>query len=87
MFALVAKLVDASRVGTVTGLVGAAGGPGGYFPPLVMGAVCTAPGSYTTGYVLLAATALVAPAYTLRSFRSLQLGENGLPGRGEPCQS
>ena len=38
VFAWVAKLVPAERVGTVTGLVGAAGGLGGYFPPLVMGA-------------------------------------------------
>jgi NNP family nitrate/nitrite transporter-like MFS transporter len=36
-----------------------------------MGAVYTAAGSYTIGYVLLAATALVALAYTLRAFRSL----------------
>lgn len=27
----------AERVGSVTGIVGAAGGLGGYFPPLVMG--------------------------------------------------
>ncbi|MFC4122348.1 MFS transporter [Nonomuraea zeae] len=71
VFALVAKLVEASRVGTVTGLVGAAGGLGGYFPPLVMGAVYTATGAYTIGYVLLAATALVALLYTLRAFRSV----------------
>ncbi|MGW0804312.1 MFS transporter [Nonomuraea sp. NPDC002799] len=71
VFALVAKLVDASRVGTVTGLVGAAGGLGGYFPPLVMGAVYTVTGAYTIGYVLLAVTALLALAYTLRAFRTM----------------
>ncbi|MFE0156115.1 nitrate/nitrite transporter [Nonomuraea sp. NPDC059007] len=68
VFALVAKLVEASRVGTVTGLVGAAGGLGGYFPPLVMGAVYTATGAYTIGYLLLALTALTALLYTLRGF-------------------
>ncbi|MET7328709.1 MFS transporter [Nonomuraea sp. NPDC005650] len=72
VFALVAKLVEASRVGTVTGLVGAAGGLGGYFPPLVMGAVYTVSGAYTIGYLLLAVTALVALAYTYRAFRTLQ---------------
>ncbi|MFI7617983.1 nitrate/nitrite transporter [Nonomuraea terrae] len=66
VFALVARLVDPSRVGTVTGLVGAAGGLGGYFPPLVMGAVFTATATYTLGYVLLAATAVAALAYTTR---------------------
>ncbi|MBG0812843.1 nitrate/nitrite transporter [Planomonospora sp. ID82291] len=68
VFALVAKLVEPSRVGTVTGLVGAAGGLGGYFPPLVMGVVYSAFGAYTVGYVLLAATALAALLYTRRAF-------------------
>ncbi|MEV4171601.1 MFS transporter [Nonomuraea sp. NPDC049709] len=71
VFALVARLVEASRVGTVTGLVGAAGGLGGYFPPLVMGAVYTATGAYTIGYLLLAVTAAAALVYTLRAFRTL----------------
>ncbi|MGW2147733.1 MFS transporter [Nonomuraea bangladeshensis] len=69
VFALVAKLVEASKVGTVTGLVGAAGGLGGYFPPLVMGAVYSATGTYTIGYVLLALTAAAALLYTWRAFR------------------
>ncbi|MFI6500592.1 nitrate/nitrite transporter [Nonomuraea typhae] len=68
VFALVARLVEAPRVGTVTGLVGAAGGLGGYFPPLVMGAVYTATGAYTIGYLLLALTALAAVFYTVRAF-------------------
>lgn len=71
VFALVAKVVEASRVGTVTGLVGAAGGLGGYFPPLVMGVVYSAAGAYTLGYLLLALTALVAFVYTFRAFRAL----------------
>ncbi|MFI7126296.1 nitrate/nitrite transporter [Nonomuraea sp. NPDC050153] len=71
VFALVAKLVEAPRVGTVTGLVGAAGGLGGYFPPLVMGVVYAMTGAYTIGYLLLAVTALVALAYTYRAFRML----------------
>lgn len=69
VFALVAKLVEPSRVGTVTGLVGAAGGLGGYFPPLVMGAVYTVTGVYTIGYLLLALVALAAMLYTARAFR------------------
>jgi NNP family nitrate/nitrite transporter-like MFS transporter len=71
VFALVAKVVEASKVGTVTGLVGAAGGLGGYFPPLVMGVVYSATGAYTIGYVLLTVTALVALAYTWRAFRAV----------------
>ncbi|MEX0774568.1 MAG: MFS transporter [Phycisphaeraceae bacterium] len=40
-------------VGSVTGLVGAAGGLGGFFPPLVVGAVYQATGSYSWGFILL----------------------------------
>ena len=64
VFALVARLVPPEKVGAVTGVVGAAGGLGGFFPPLVMGAVYSAVGSYAWGYVLLALTAAAALAYT-----------------------
>jgi NNP family nitrate/nitrite transporter-like MFS transporter len=40
-------------VGSVTGLVGAAGGLGGFFPPLVLGVIRQATGAYTVGFVLL----------------------------------
>lgn len=52
------KLVAAwfpGHVGAVTGVVGAAGGLGGFFPPLVMAAVYAATGGYAIGFVLLAA--------------------------------
>lgn len=42
-------------VGSVTGLVGAAGGLGGFFPPLVLGGIYQFTGSYTWGFLLLAA--------------------------------
>ena len=71
VFALVAKLVEPSRVGTVTGLVGAAGGLGGYFPPLLMGVVFQATGAYTLGFVLLALAALIVALYTSRAFRDV----------------
>ncbi len=46
-------------VGAVTGLVGAAGGLGGFFPPLVLGAIKQATGEFTLGFVLLAIFAIV----------------------------
>jgi NNP family nitrate/nitrite transporter-like MFS transporter len=46
------------RVGAVTGVVGAAGGLGGFFPPLVMGVVKTATGGYAVGFLLMGAVAL-----------------------------
>jgi NNP family nitrate/nitrite transporter-like MFS transporter len=48
------------RVGAVTGVVGAAGGLGGFFPPLVMALVKSTTGSYRLGFVLMAAVALTA---------------------------
>ena len=71
VFALVARLVEPSRVGTVTGLVGAAGGLGGYFPPLLMGVIYQATGAYTLGFVLLAAVCLAIALYTVRAFRGI----------------
>lgn len=41
-------------VGSVTGLVGAAGGLGGFLPPLVLGGIREVTGTFTWGFVLLA---------------------------------
>lgn len=46
-------------VGAVTGLVGAAGGLGGFFPPLVLGAIRQATNSFTLGFILLGLFALL----------------------------
>jgi len=43
------------RTGAVTGMVGAMGGLGGFFPPLVMGMVRDQMGSYALGFIGLAA--------------------------------
>jgi len=54
-------------VGGVTGLVGAAGGLGGFFPPLVLGIIKEQTGSFTLGFVLLCAFALCCFTVLLRS--------------------
>lgn len=69
VFALVSRVVAAERVGAVTGVVGAAGGLGGFFPPLVMGLVYGSLGSYTLGFLLLAATAALAGGVTSTAVR------------------
>jgi MFS transporter, NNP family, nitrate/nitrite transporter len=51
--------------GVVTGLVGAAGGLGGFFPPIVMGLVRDLTGSYAIGFMLLSEFALAALAVTV----------------------
>jgi NNP family nitrate/nitrite transporter-like MFS transporter len=55
------------RVGAVTGVVGAAGGLGGFFPPLVLGACRELTGSYAPGFVLLATFALACLLVLVRS--------------------
>lgn len=65
VFAWVARRAPAKSVGSVTGIVAAAGGLGGYFPPLVMGATYDkVDNDYTIGLGLLVATALVALLFT-----------------------
>jgi NNP family nitrate/nitrite transporter-like MFS transporter len=64
VFALVGKVAPADKVGSVTGVVGAAGGLGGFLPPLVMGWVYGVEGSYAIGLMLLSDVALAAAVYT-----------------------
>ena len=65
-FALIAAATDPGRVGGVTGLVGAAGGLGGFFPPLILGATYDeAAHSYTIGLGLLVAFAAAACLFTI----------------------
>ena len=56
MFKLVAHWFPGD-VGPVTGVVGAAGGLGGFFPPLLMAIVKSLTGSYALGCILLSAVA------------------------------
>jgi MFS transporter, NNP family, nitrate/nitrite transporter len=59
VFALVAQQAPANKVGAVTGLVGAAGGLGGFVPPLLMGSDYGSFGNYTAGLIALAVVALL----------------------------
>jgi NNP family nitrate/nitrite transporter-like MFS transporter len=68
-FALIARATDPGRVGGVTGLVGAAGGLGGFVPPLIMGYIYGRTDSYAIGLVLLAVTAALALVLTLTVVR------------------
>lgn len=68
-FALIARATEPARVGGVTGLVGAAGGLGGFVPPLIMGYVYGRTESYAIGLWLLAATAVLTLILTLTVVR------------------
>ena len=69
-FALIAKVTDPARVGGVSGLVGAAGGLGGFVPPLIMGYVYGQTDSYAIGLVLLAVTAALTLLLTVTIVRN-----------------
>jgi NNP family nitrate/nitrite transporter-like MFS transporter len=67
-----------SETGTVTGLVGAAGGLGGFFPQLVLGVIRGQTGSYALGFVFLSGFALVCFAVNYLVFLRRQLrGQRG----------
>src|SRR6185369_6942720 len=54
-------------VGAVTGLIGASGGLGGFFPPLALGAIRQATGTFTLGFILLSAFACICLVVVSRS--------------------
>ncbi|WP_435866466.1 MFS transporter [Streptosporangium sandarakinum] len=68
-FALVAQAAPADKVGAVTGLVGAAGGLGGFVPPLLMGFIYGELGSYGLGLGLLAAVSGLTVVLTMTVVR------------------
>lgn len=69
VFALVGRRAPATQIGAVTGVVGAAGGLGGFLPPIVMGLVYEASGSYAIGLMLLSDVALAGLVFTLFGLR------------------
>jgi MFS transporter, NNP family, nitrate/nitrite transporter len=56
------------QTGSVTGLVGAVGGLGGFFPPIVLGVCRDQMGSYTPGFVLLIIFALSCTGILSQTF-------------------
>ncbi|KRF35145.1 MFS transporter [Nocardioides sp. Soil805] len=78
VFALIARVTEPARVGGVTGLVGAAGGLGGFVPPLLMGYVYGQTDSYAIGLWLLAITAALTLAMTLTVVRRTAQAREGV---------
>jgi NNP family nitrate/nitrite transporter-like MFS transporter len=76
IFALVGKHVPAGQVGSVTGVVGAAGGLGGFLPPIVMGLVYQATGDYAIGLMLLSDVAMAGLVFTAWRLRG-RTGDRG----------
>ncbi|MFD3656093.1 nitrate/nitrite transporter [Streptomyces sp. NPDC058620] len=72
VFALVSQVTPQPKVGSVTGIVGAMGGLGGFVPPLVMGAIYSAKDSYSIGFMLLSDLALAGCVYAYGRMRTIQ---------------
>ncbi|MGC5363899.1 MFS transporter [Streptomyces sp. DT24] len=71
VFALVSQVTPQRQVGSVTGIVGAVGGLGGFVPPLVMGAIYSAKHSYSIGFMLLSDLALAGCVYAYGRMRTI----------------
>ncbi|MEV3856291.1 MFS transporter [Streptomyces sp. NPDC050095] len=70
VFTLVSQVTPQPQVGSVTGIVGAVGGLGGFVPPLVMGAIYSSQGSYSIGFMLLSDLALAGCVYAYGRMRA-----------------
>ncbi|MGN6412542.1 MFS transporter [Flexivirga sp.] len=81
-FAFIAQVTDQARVGGVTGLVGAAGGLGGFVPPLVMAYIYSTTRSYSVGMWLLAVCSIGTLVLALTVVRRTVHGTAALDGGG-----
>ncbi|WP_246102199.1 MFS transporter [Streptomyces piniterrae] len=79
IIALLARVTPQARVGSVTGIVGACGGLGGFVPPLVMGAVYGTKGSYAIGFMLLSDLALAGCVYAFGRMRTAGADDTPAP--------
>lgn len=71
VFALVGKLSKPDIMGSVTGIVGACGGLGGFLPPLILGFTYQKTHSYSIALMMLACGALIAFFYINKRFQDL----------------
>lgn len=87
VFKLVAEWFP-DRVGAVTGVVGAAGGLGGFFPPLVMAIVKDETGSYWLGFVLMGVVAVISILVLLALGRGTSAGDSAeVPEPAQPASA
>lgn len=73
VFAIVSKLTNPDIMGSVTGIVGAAGGLGGFLPPLILGATYQYTHSYAPALIMLSLSAFIVLVFVSFRFRSILL--------------
>jgi NNP family nitrate/nitrite transporter-like MFS transporter len=76
VFALVGKLAKPESMGSMTGIVGAAGGLGGFLPPLILGLTYQKTQSYAAALVMLAVSAFIVLLYVNGRFRDKTIYNN-----------
>lgn len=71
------------EIGIITGIVGAAGGLGGYFLPKILGNIKESSGSYTTGFLILSGIAIFCVVMLLIVQRDWKTSWIGAGGRAQ----
>jgi len=69
VFALVGKLAKPEFMGSVTGIVGAVGGLGGFLPPLILGATYQITHSFAVALIMLSISAFISFIYINQRFK------------------
>lgn len=69
VFALIGRLSKPSSMGSITGIVGACGGLGGFLPPLILGITYQQTHSYSIALLMLSLSALLAFFYINHRFK------------------
>lgn len=72
VFAMVGKWIEPEKVGSVTGIVGASGGLGGFIPPLILGLTYQLTQSYTFALLGLSLAAGLVFFYINNRFKGLK---------------
>jgi NNP family nitrate/nitrite transporter-like MFS transporter len=70
VFALLSRRTEPKQIGSVSGIVGAAGGLGGFLPPLILGLTYQWTRSYTPAFLMLSVSAIIALAYVHQRFKT-----------------
>lgn len=70
VFALLSRLSEPKHIGSVSGIVGAAGGLGGFLPPLILGLTYQWTESYAAAFLMLSISAAAILMYVHRQFKT-----------------
>lgn len=70
VFALIGKLAKPDQLGSLSGIIGAAGGLGGFLPPLILGFTYQHTQTYAPAFLLLSVSSIAALLYVNQRFKA-----------------